>query len=102
MKDLIEALQILLRYLENPDEYAPISCAHDVMYVCNVKVAEIDFDTIKHLYKLGFVPGYDENYNLVEDILGEDFDWDDLTKEDWDLIKNELDNCMYSYRFGSC
>ena len=104
MKDLIEALKIISKYLKNPNAYAPIQCAHDVMYVNGVNFVGMDYKTIKKIYKLGFIPGSDENYDMVCDILGEDFDgdWDNLTEEDWDKIKFEIDECMYSYRFGSC
>lgn len=51
MKDLIEALQIFLKY-GNPGW--PTHCAHDVMYVI------IDYDTVSdedknQLEKLGFI-----------------------------------------------
>lgn len=52
MSDLIEALQILLKY-GNP--HAPTHCEHDVLLVCidPIKVSEED---IKRLSELSFKP----------------------------------------------
>ena len=102
MKDLIKALKIILKYLKNTNVYSPISCEHDVMYISGVNFVGMDYKTVKKLYNLGFTPGSDENYDMVCDILGEDFDWENLKEEDWDKVKFEIDECMYSYRFGSC
>lgn len=102
MNDLIKALKLILKYLKNPNAYAPIACGHDVMYVNGVNFVGMDYKTVMKIYKLGFIPGSDENYNMVCDILGEAFDWEDLTEEGWNKIKFEIDECMYSYRFGSC
>ena len=101
MKDLIEALKIIAKYMD-PNIKWPTACENEVMYVCHVKVSDIPYEDVVKLNKLGFIPGSDENHDMVFDILGEDFDWDDLTEEDWDKIKFEIDDCMYSYTFGSC
>ena len=100
MKDLIEALKIIAKYMD-PNTKWPTACEHDVMYVCNVKVSDIPYRDIVKLIKLGFLPGSDENNYVVEDILG-DFEWEELTKKNWEDIKNELDNTMFSYKYGSC
>lgn len=52
MKDLIEALQIFLKY---GDPYAPTHCEHDVMYVMISPDVVSDEDTSK-LDELGFYP----------------------------------------------
>ena len=51
MKDLIEALQIFLKY---KNETYPTSCDHDVMYIMGITEDEVsDEDAIKLLH-LGF------------------------------------------------
>lgn len=106
MKDLIEALLILQKYLNNPDSEYPTSCEHDMLYVCDVNMKDIPVDDIHKLYDLGFLPGTDDDYNTIKNILGEDFvfyrKYGEISQEDWDKIKTEITNSFYSYRYGSC
>ncbi len=62
MKDLIEALQILLKY-GNPDW--PTHCEHDILYIIGIdpnivsdidkkKLEELGFDISDHTGELGF------------------------------------------------
>lgn len=53
MKDLIEALQIFLKY---GDPYAPTHCEHDVMLVC-IDPAAVSDDDKARLDELGFFVG---------------------------------------------
>ena len=48
MKDLIKALQILLKY-GNPDY--PTHCEHDVLFICNIDPLSISVEDIKYLKK---------------------------------------------------
>ena len=63
MKDLIEALQILSKYLT--DDYYfnkyPTNCDHDVLRVC-VDYTEISEEDLKRLEELEFVPDEDTGY----------------------------------------
>jgi hypothetical protein len=52
MKDLIEALTILLKY-GNP--YAPTHCEHDVLHVC-IDPAQVSEEDKIRLAKLSFRP----------------------------------------------
>ena len=52
MKDLIEALQIFLKYTNT--RY-PTYCDHDVMYIMDVKPTDVSDDDIKRLNELGFL-----------------------------------------------
>lgn len=54
MKDLIEALQILLKY-GNPDY--PTHCEHDIMVICGIDPAIVSDDDKEKLDKLGFSNG---------------------------------------------
>ncbi len=72
MKDLIEALTILMKY-GGSDEHAPTHCEHDVFCVAGIGVGED-------------VPSEDDRKRL--DALG--FFW-----------SSEYD-CWASFRFGSC
>ena len=94
MENLINALQILMNYMDK-DSYNwgwPTACEHDVLHVIGVNVAEMDWDTVIGLHMLGFNVGGE----------GDIEDFDKLTEDKWNKIKNEIDNCAYSYRYGSC
>lgn len=60
MKDLIKALQILLKY-GNPDR--PTHCEHDMMVICGIDPDIVSDDDKAELEKLGFPCGlqYDTN-----------------------------------------
>lgn len=63
MKDLIEALTILNKYLTD-DEYfynRPTNCEHEELYVSvdNSKISEEDME---RLIDLGFIPDEDTGY----------------------------------------
>ena len=53
MKDLIEALTILMKY---GDSQFPIHCEHDVLIMSGIGVEEnaVSVDDAKRLYELGF------------------------------------------------
>ncbi len=51
MKDLIEALQIFLKY---KNETYPTHCEHDVMYIMDVTKEEVSEEDRKRLEELGF------------------------------------------------
>jgi hypothetical protein len=55
MQDLIEALQIFLKY-GNPSY--PTHCEHDVLMVC-IDPADVSEEDLAKLDKLGFHPGED-------------------------------------------
>lgn len=60
MKDLIEALQIFLKY-GNPDY--PSHCEHDVFYI-KIDPVKVSNEDKKKLDKLGFMAGEeDEDYD---------------------------------------
>ena len=71
MKDLIEALTILLKYMIDPTHRWPTACEHDILYVCGIDLSKIPVEDVRKLSKLGFLPGSDDSdYDLVEEILG--------------------------------
>ena len=51
MKDLIEALTILLKY-GNPS--SPTHCEHDTLYICGIEPKDVSEEDKKKLDKLGF------------------------------------------------
>lgn len=51
MKDLIEALTILLKY-GNPDN--PTHCEHDELTICGIEPSVVSTEDKKKLDKLGF------------------------------------------------
>lgn len=56
MKELIEALQIMAKYLDE-DVYAPSHCEHDVFYVPCVDFDKVSDADKKRLDELGFTKG---------------------------------------------
>ena len=101
MKGLIEALQIMLRYFKDADKKYPTHCEHDILYVWGVDMEKIPFEKVKRLIELGFVPGMDDDIYVFEQI-NEDFDYDNMTKDEWERAKGDISNCFHSYRYGSC
>ena len=58
MKDLIQALQILMKYAN--DDRNPTNCSHDEFFVgAGIKPEDVTDEDLKELDKLGFFP-YDE------------------------------------------
>ena len=55
MKDLIEALTILAKYMD-PEQKWPTYCEHDVLYVCHIEPADVSEEDIEQLEELGFFP----------------------------------------------
>jgi hypothetical protein len=51
MKQLIEALTILLKY---GDPSYPTHCEHDELTICGINPADVSKEDIKQLDKLGF------------------------------------------------
>ena len=54
MSDLIEALQIFLKY-GNP--YSPTHCEHDILMIADIDPKDVSEDDKQRLDKLGFVVG---------------------------------------------
>ena len=105
MNDLIEALNILSKYLKKGKKF-PTACEHDILYVCGIKMDEVTVEDVHRLYKLGFIPGnddddYKEIYDKEGNYVGE-IDLETIDQQTWDTVKNKLSNCFYSYKFGSC
>lgn len=71
MKDLIEALQIMLKY-GNP--HSPTHCSHDLLAICGIDPSVVSRKDIVRLEKLGFEVG-----------------------DPWDCD----DTMFYSHRYGS-
>ena len=53
MKELIEALQILLKYKD--DVKYPTHCEHDVLYICGYEKVIFSEEDILRLKELGFI-----------------------------------------------
>lgn len=59
MKDLIEALTILSKYVPKKDQKWPTHCEHDILMVMAVR--EVDEEDIKRLQELSFRWNEDRN-----------------------------------------
>lgn len=84
MKDLIEALQILLKY-GNPAY--PTHCEHDELTIHGYDPEKFSEEDKQRLQQLGFEIAIEGE--LIDPEEGEDSDT-------WDETK------IYSYRYGSC
>lgn len=107
MKDLIEALTILLKYMIDPDNRWPTACEHDMMFVWGVDIKKVTVEDVRKLSTLGFMPGFDYvDFEYVDKTLGHDFaiegTFENVTPEQWDMVKGNLSNCFHSQRYGSC
>lgn len=102
MKELIEALQIMLRYFKDADEKFPTHCEHDILYVWGVDFDKIPLEDVLRLYELGFIPGGDYDCEAIDEVIGEENDFKDMTAEQWNEIKGNIDECFRSYKYGSC
>lgn len=56
MKDLIEALTIIQKYMTE-DVYAPLHCEHDVLYVLGVEPNQVSPEDLDRLKELSFTKG---------------------------------------------
>lgn len=107
MKDLIAALLIIQDCLKDPNNQWPTACDHDILYVCGVDFNLVTPDMLHQLDKLGFLPGSDEDADIInqydekDDYCGS-IDFSTIDQETWDTIKDDLTDCFRSYRFGSC
>ena len=54
MKDLIAALTILGKYME--ETYSPTNCEHDILYVSGVDPNNVSPEDLLRLEELGFDP----------------------------------------------
>ncbi len=59
MKDLIEALNIFLKY-GNPDH--PTNCSHDELAICGIEPSDVSETDKKRLEELGFNINEREGY----------------------------------------
>lgn len=59
MKELIEALQILIKY---GDPKYPTSCDHDILYIMGIRYSDVSEDDRKRLGDLGFHEGEWDNF----------------------------------------
>lgn len=61
MKDLIEALTILAKYMD-PEERWPTYCEHDAFHVCHIDPEDVSEEDTKRLNELGFIPSEDGGF----------------------------------------
>ena len=92
MKDLIKALTILQKYMDENNQF-PTSCEHDVLYVHGVNFEHMDINTAKEILDCGFIPG--SECDTIHD-------WGNMTEEFWKKLKEDLSPCCFSYKYGSC
>jgi len=86
MKDLVEALTILLKY-GNP--YAPTHCEHDILTICGIRPCDVSDEDKARLKGLGF----EREGDVEDDGFIEDPDDEEPMDDDEDFF--------YSFRFGS-
>ena len=105
MKEFVEFMQFILPFLERPDDPS-FQTDHDMLYLCGVKFKEMSCSDIRYCMKHHFVPGNAEYYDndILNSVAGDD--WENITDEQWDKIKNTdesgLTTCLHSYYYGSC
>ena len=63
MKDLIKALEILLKYRPNDVEY-PFWCEHDILHIAGINPSIVSEEDKRQLEELGIAAGIDEFYSF--------------------------------------
>ena len=101
MEDLIEALNILKKYISNDfSKKYPTSCEHDVFMVHGIDFFKMTIEDVRKLYKLGFWLGTD--WDERPDIVDIDDESTDIEYQKALNYASENYNSMSSFRFGSC
>lgn len=54
MEDLIKALTIFMKYLEDKNEHNPTHCEHDELWIMTVDPADVSPEDHAELERLGF------------------------------------------------
>lgn len=99
-KEFIQGLHILEKY---ETDRTDLGASHDKIYVCNVNIKAIPVEEIRKLAELGFYPGDDEEDRgeILQDegfdIEPDDFDIEKVTEEQWNCLKEIIDNDFYYY-----
>lgn len=90
MEELIKSLQIFIKYMDKDDiTYKfPISVGYDVIFLAGPIVENMSLDEIKELHKYGWHPGDPESNEFDGDV-------ENLTQNEWDEIKENIDDCFY-------
>ncbi len=54
MEDLIKALEIFKKYLEDKNANSPLNCGHDTLYIMDVNPLDVTKEDAAELERLGF------------------------------------------------
>jgi len=105
LANFIKGLQLLLDKQRDP-EWDDISAEYDMVTVPVKSLASFTAEEVRTLHGFGFYPGLDGDYCNMEDILeekglglpeGEYFEWEELTTEQWEAIKDMGDDYFTYY-----
>ena len=105
MKEFIEFMQFILPFLKR-SKGPSFQTNHDIIYLCGVKFNEMSGSDIRYCLKHHFYPGNGEYYDndILNEVAGDD--WEHITDEQWDKIKNTdksgLTDCLHTYYWASC
>lgn len=103
INDFIKGINILAKH---QTEHSDIYAERDIIYIENVDMKFISASEIQELAALGFYPGADEYstkyaaHDLEEagiKVNGDEFEWDAVTEEQWDYLKEDIENSFYYY-----
>lgn len=99
MKKFIEALTLLLPFMNDPDDEYVFGGEHDVIIIWTIEWDRVPYETMKKLYsEYSIIPG--NPFDRCYDFFGEDDpeDWDELTEEKWNTTpKDCLDETAHIY-----
>lgn len=56
MEDLIKALNIFLKYLDDKNVQSPLNCGHDTLWIMDVDPEDVNDEDHAELLALGFFP----------------------------------------------
>ena len=103
----VEGLQLIKdNFLKDSDHNHDIYDEHDCITVWTVDWNKVTFEDVRKLKKFGFDPGCsDDEFVDINAFLkdegvmseGEYFDWEKITEEQWEVLKNYVEDCFSYY-----
>lgn len=107
MDEFIEGLQLIRNnFLKDVDHGNDVYAEHDEITVWTIDWDKVKAEDVRKMEKLGFIPGTDGGFDNIEEFLadeglplpeGEYFDWEKVTDEQWEVLKNNVDDCFTYY-----
>lgn len=98
----IEGLQKIRDKFIIPGQSGDVCAEHDAITIWDVDLQRMTEFDVRELAELGFIPGTNGDVDLEETLAEHDlelseeeyFDWERVTNEQWNILREELSSCM--------